>query len=74
LDDHPQKIYKYPAGEGIQVLPTEELYKRMPDYTIILAWVHSEKIVKSNQEYLNKGGKFVILSPELKVVESRPDK
>lgn len=70
LDDHPQKVYKYPAGEGIQVLPTEELYKRMPDYTVILAWVHSDKIVQNNQEYLDKGGKFVILSPELKVIES----
>lgn len=70
LDDHPQKVYKYPAGEGIQVLPTEELYKRMPDYVIILAWVHSDKIVQNNQKYLNQGGKFVILSPELKVIES----
>jgi hypothetical protein len=40
----------------------------MPDYTIILAWVHAEKIVKNNQKYLDNGGHFVVLSPELKVI------
>ena len=68
VDDHPQKVFKYPAGDGIQVIPTEELYKRMPDFTVILAWVHADKIIKNNQEYLDKGGKFVVLSPELKVI------
>jgi hypothetical protein len=68
VDDHPQKVYKYPAGDGIQVIPTDELYKRMPDFTIILAWVHSEKIIKDNQKYLDNGGHFVVLSPELKVI------
>ncbi|MBT6438892.1 MAG: hypothetical protein HOK72_04240, partial [Flavobacteriales bacterium] len=37
-------------------------------YTIILAWVHADKIVKSNQKYLDNGGHFVVLSPELKVI------
>ena len=68
VDDHPDKIYRYPAGDGIQVIPTDELCKRMPDYTIILAWVHADKIVKSNQKYLDNGGHFVVLSPELKVI------
>lgn len=70
VDDHPQKIYKYPAGDGIQVLPTEELYNKMPDYTVILAWVHADKIIEKNQDYLNRGGKFVVLCPEIKVVSN----
>jgi hypothetical protein len=71
VDDHPQKIGKYSSGDGIPILPTAELCKRMPDYTVILAWVHAQKIIESNQDYLDKGGHFVVLSPETRIVGSR---
>jgi SAM-dependent methyltransferase len=68
VDDHPQKVNKYSSGDGIKILPTSELCKRMPTYTVILAWVHAAKIVENNQEYLNRGGHFVVLCPETRVV------
>lgn len=68
VDDHPQKVNKYSSGDGIKILPTEELCKRMPAYTVILAWVHADKIIENNQEYLNKGGHFVVLCPETRIV------
>lgn len=68
VDDHPQKINKYSSGDGIKILPTAELCKRMPAYTVILAWVHSAKIIETNREYLDKGGHFVVLCPETRVV------
>ena len=68
VDDHPQKVNKYSSGDGIKIIPTEELVKRMPMYTVILAWVHSAKIIETNREYLEKGGHFVVLCPETRVV------
>ena len=68
VDDHPQKVGKYEAGNGIPIVPTAQLYERMPDYTVILAWVHAQKIIDSNRDYLNKGGHFVVLCPEMRVV------
>lgn len=68
FDDHPQKVGKYSSGDGIPIIPTAELLERMPQYTVILAWVHAQKIIDSNQEYLNKGGHFVVLCPETRVV------
>ena len=68
VDDHPQKVNRYSSGDGIQILPTGELTKRMPAYTVILAWVHAQKIIDTNREYLGKGGKFVVLCPETRVV------
>jgi SAM-dependent methyltransferase len=68
VDDHPQKVGRYESGDGILVVPTAELIKRMPDYTIILAWVHSKKIIETNHDYLRKGGHFVVLCPETRVV------
>lgn len=73
VDDHPQKVGKYSSGDGIPIVPTAELCKRMPDYTVILAWVHAAKIIESNQEYLDKGGHFVVLCPETRVVGKEGD-
>jgi SAM-dependent methyltransferase len=73
VDDHPQKVGKYSSGDGIPILPTEELCKRMPDYTVILAWVHAQRIIESNREYLDRGGHFVVLCPETRVVEKEGD-
>jgi 2-polyprenyl-3-methyl-5-hydroxy-6-metoxy-1,4-benzoquinol methylase len=68
VDDHPQKVNKFSSGDGIRIRPTADLCNLMPAYTIILAWVHSKKIIEDNKEYLNKGGKFVILCPETRVI------
>lgn len=68
VDDHPQKVGKFSSGDGIPIIPTAELLQRMPDYTVILAWVHAQKIIEANQEYLKRGGKFVVLCPETRVV------
>lgn len=68
VDDHPQKVNRYSSGDGIQILPTAELGKRMPAYTVILAWVHAAKIIETNREYLERGGHFVVLCPQTRVV------
>ncbi len=70
VDDHPQKVNKYSPGDKIKVLPTSELCKIMPKYTIILAWVHAEAIIRNNQDYLEKGGNFVVLLPEIKIISA----
>jgi|TARA_Y100000294_G_scaffold175146_1_gene194623 SAM-dependent methyltransferase len=71
FDDHPQKVNKYTPGDKIKVYPTQELVKRMPDYTVILAWVHADTIISNNHEYLIKGGNFVLLLPEIKIISAR---
>ena len=68
VDDHPQKVNKFTPGDKIKVIPTNELIKKMPKYTIILAWIHAENIISNNHEYLRKGGNFVLLLPEIRVI------
>jgi len=68
VDDHPRKVNRYSSGDGIPILPTVELCRRMPEFTVILAWVHSDKIIESNREYLDRGGQFVVLCPEARIV------
>jgi SAM-dependent methyltransferase len=69
VDDHPQKVGRHSPVHGIPVVPTSELLARMPDYTVLLAWVPAQAIIKANQEYLRRGGKFVVLCPDFRVVE-----
>jgi SAM-dependent methyltransferase len=68
VDDHPQKVNKYTPGDKIKVIPTKELIKNMPKYTIILAWIHAENIISKSHEYLRKGGNFILLFPEIRVI------
>ena len=69
VDDHPQKMGRYTPGDHIEVLPTEELLKRMPSYTLVLAWIHARAIIGSNVEYLERGGRFVICLPRVQVID-----
>ena len=68
FDDHKMKVGKFTAGDGLEVLPTAEINNLRPDYVVILAWVHADKIIRENQEYLDRGGKFVVLCPHFRVV------
>ena len=68
FDDHPQKVGKFSPGDHIEVLPTKELNIRRPDYTIILAWIHTNKIIENNKEYLEEGGLFVTCYPSVMVI------
>lgn len=68
VDDHPQKVNKFSPGDHLPVLPTAELYKRKPDFVIILAWVHAQKIIADNRKFLEQGGRFVLCCPEIKVI------
>ncbi|RDI48164.1 class I SAM-dependent methyltransferase [Aquicella lusitana] len=69
FDDHPQKVNRFSPGNGVPVLPTSELMNKKPDIVIILAWIHARAIIEKSQEYLNAGGKFVICTPDVRVID-----
>jgi hypothetical protein len=70
FDDHPQKVNKLSPGDRIPVVPTSELSVRKPDYVVILAWVHAKKIVANNRKFLEDGGAFVVLCPDVQIVDA----
>lgn len=71
LDDHPQKVNKLSPGDRIPVVPTSELSVRRPDYVVILAWVHAKKIIANNRKFLEEGGAFVVLCPDVQIVDAQ---
>jgi len=68
VDDSPDKQNRFSPGDHIPILPTKELYEKMPDYVFILAWIHAQPIIKNNREYLERGGRFIICVPDIQVI------
>ena len=68
VDDNKLKHNLFSPGHHIPVLPSDELYKRNPDYVIVLAWQYSKPIIGKHQAYLDQGGHFIIPMPEVQVI------
>ncbi len=70
VDDNPLKQGLYSPGKHIEVISAEEMYRRKPDYLLILAWNYADPIMVKNKRYSREGGKFIIPMPEALIVEN----
>lgn len=59
VDDSPFKVGLFTPGKHIPVVATEELYRRKPDYLLILAWNFADSIMNMHQKYRKIGGTFI---------------
>jgi len=68
VDSISYKQGKYTPGMHIPIFPEAKLLKDQPDYTLILAWNFADEIIKKQEEYRKRGGKFILAIPKLTIV------
>ncbi len=62
-----KKVGLYTMGTGIPIISEEEMRKASPDYVLLLPWHFFDSIVNREKEMLEKGTKFIMPLPQLKV-------
>tara|TARA_B100001540_G_C15804883_1_gene641617 strand:+ start:719 stop:1972 length:1254 start_codon:yes stop_codon:yes gene_type:complete len=70
-DNNKIKIGKYTPGDKIKVISIKQSIKKKPDYFLILAWIHNDKIIKDNRKFINQGGKFITISPKISIIKKK---
>jgi SAM-dependent methyltransferase len=59
---------RFTPGTHIPIVPAEALAQKQPDYTLLLTWNFAEEILRQQQAYRDRGGKFIVPVPDLKII------
>jgi len=69
LDNHSMKVGKFAPFEALEVRPTATLSAQEQDVVVVLAWIHTKGIIRQHLDYLEEGGQFLALYPEVTLID-----
>jgi SAM-dependent methyltransferase len=68
VDRNPLKQGLYSPGMHIRVEGVERLVEDEPDYVLLIAWNFGDEIMRQQDDYRRRGGRFIVPIPEPEVV------
>jgi novobiocin biosynthesis protein NovU/D-mycarose 3-C-methyltransferase len=68
VDMSPLRYGKFVPGVSIPIVPPEIFQESPPDYAIMTAWNYEPEIVRKEQAFLSRGGRFIVPLPEVRIV------
>jgi hypothetical protein len=69
VDDNPVRLGLAAPGTGLRVVGPDTLKKPgRPDVAVILAWRYAAPIIERNRSFLEQGGQFVKILPEIETI------
>ena len=68
VDRSTHKQGRLTPGTHIPIVPPEKLLEKQPDYTLLLTWNFADEILAQQKVYRDKGGKFIVPIPKVKIV------
>ncbi len=68
-DRNPDKAGKKMVGGFVPIVTEETARKQNPDYFLVLPWFFIKEFVVREQEFLQRGGKFIVPLPEFRIID-----
>ncbi len=68
-DTTPMKQGKFTPGMHIPVKSHANFLENPPDYAVLFAWNHAEEIMDKEKNFTDKGGKWIVHIPSVRVLE-----
>jgi hypothetical protein len=67
-DRNPDKWGRRTLGTDISIISEEQARRESPDYFLVLPWHFIDVFRKREEEFLARGGKFILPLPEVRVI------
>lgn len=67
-DTTPIKQNKYSPGMHIPIKSYDYFKNDNPDYAVLFAWNHAQEIFEKEEEFMQRGGKWILFVPEVKII------
>lgn len=68
VDMSPLRHGKLVPGVLIPIVPPDRFHGSSPEYTLMTAWNYESEILEKEQNYLERGGRFIIPLPDTRVI------